>query len=113
MTGRVTSPPTSVNGCRNTRSTGASGHHEPYGKFERWRQTLNNRILMKNYYFLEEFEAQIAAFVEHCNHRRHHERLDNLTPADVCFGRSQTIPLEPERIKPDTIKQRRVNHHAQ
>ncbi|MGZ7196730.1 IS3 family transposase, partial [Streptococcus pyogenes] len=54
----------------------------------------------------------IAAFVEHYNHRRYHESLDNLTPADVYFGRGQSILLERERIKRDTIRQRRLNHHA-
>ena len=70
------------------------------------------RILLENYFFQEDLEAQIAAFVEHYNHRRYHESLDNLTPADVYFGRGQTILLERERIKRDTIKQRRLNHHA-
>ena len=39
-------------------------------------------------------EAQLGAFVEYDNHRRYHERLNNLTPADVYFGRGQTILLE-------------------
>jgi len=54
--------------------------------------------------------AQIAAFVERYNHRRYHESLDNLTPADVYFGRGQTILLQRERIKRDTINQRRLQH---
>jgi hypothetical protein len=36
-------------------------------------------------------ERAVAAFVEHCNHRRYHESLDNLTPADVYFGRDHRI----------------------
>ncbi|MCF1436795.1 hypothetical protein B7W85_22355 [Allorhizobium ampelinum] len=52
----------------------------------------------------------MAAFVEHYNHRRYHESLDNLTPADVYSGRGQTILLEREKIKRDTIRQRRLNH---
>ncbi|HAU77732.1 MAG TPA: transposase [Agrobacterium sp.] len=60
----------------------------------------------------EDLEAQIAAFVEHYNHRRYHESLDNLTPADVYFGRGHTILLERERIKRDTIRLRRLKHHA-
>jgi putative transposase len=36
----------------------------------------------------------------------------DLTPADVYFGRGQTILLERERIKRDTIKQRRLQHHS-
>jgi putative transposase len=55
-------------------------------------------------------EAQIAAFIDHYNHRRYHESLDNLTPADVYFGRGQAILLERARIKRNTIAQRRLLH---
>jgi len=41
---------------------------------------------------------------------RYHESLKNLTPADVCFGSGQTILLKRERIKRDTIKNRRLQH---
>lgn len=91
---------------------GAPGHPQTQGKIERWHQTLKNRILLENYFFKEDLEAQIAAFVEHYNHRRYHESLDNLTPADVYFGRAHTILLERERIKRDTIRKRRLNHQA-
>ncbi|MEN5279327.1 IS3 family transposase [Brucella sp. TWI432] len=91
---------------------GAPGHPQTQGKIERWHQTLKNRILLENYFFKEDLEAQIAAFVEHYNHRRYHESLDNLTPADVYFGRAQTILLERERIKRDTTRKRRLNHQA-
>ncbi len=55
-------------------------------------------------------ETEIAAFVEHFNHRRYHESLNNLTPADVYFGRGQTILLERMRIKRRTIQHRRLMH---
>jgi putative transposase len=44
------------------------------------------------------------------NHRRYHESIDNLTPADVYFGRGQTILVERERIKRQTIADRRLQH---
>ena len=46
----------------------------------------------------------------HYNHLRYHESIDNLTPADVYFGRGQTILLERERIKRKTIEHRRLLH---
>ena len=46
----------------------------------------------------------------HYNHARYHESLDNLTPADVYFGRAETILLERERIKRQTIANRRLQH---
>ena len=45
-----------------------------------------------------DLERQVAAFVAHYNHARYHESLDNLTPADVYFGRAEAVLLERERI---------------
>src|SRR5215207_4314988 len=93
---------------RHTR--GASYHPTTQGKIERWHQTLKNRILLENYYLPGDLQAQIEAFVADYNHRRYHESLGNLTPADVYSGRGQTILLERERIKRQTILQRRLQH---
>ena len=86
-------------------------HPQTQGKIERWHQTLKNRILLEHYYLPGDLERQVAAFVEHYNHARYHESLDNLTPADVYFGRAETILLERERIKRQTIANRRLQHH--
>ena len=59
---------------------GAPYHPQTQGKIERWHQTLKNRILLE------------------------------MTPADVYFGRARTILLERERIKRNTIKNRRLQH---
>ena len=85
---------------------GAPYHPMTQGKIERWHQTLKNRILLENYYLPGDLEAQIEAFVADYNHRRYHESIGNLTPADVYFGRGQTILLQRERIKRQTIAQR-------
>jgi putative transposase len=92
---------------------GAPCHPQTQGKIERWHQTLKNRILLENHYLPGELAARIGAFVDHYNHRRHHESLGNLTPADVYFGRGQTILRERERIKRQTIQQRRLLHQSQ
>jgi hypothetical protein len=42
------------------------------------------------------------------NRRRYHKSIANLTSADVYFGRGQTILLQRERIKRQTIAQRRL-----
>ncbi len=89
---------------------GAPYHPQTQGKIERWHQTLKNRILLENYYLPGDLEAQVDAFVEHYNHQRYHESLRNLTPADVYFGRGQTILLKRERIKRKTIEHRRLQH---
>ncbi len=89
---------------------GAPYHPQTQGKIERWHQTLKNRILLENYYLPGDLEAQIEAFVAHYNHQRYHESINNLTPADVYFGRGQTILLEREKIKRQTIEHRRLQH---
>ena len=89
---------------------GVPFHPQTQGKIERWHQTLKNRILRENYYLPGGLEAQIGRFGDHYNHRRYHESLQNLTPADVYFGRGQTILLQRERIKRETIKHRRLQH---
>ena len=76
---------------------GAPYHPMTQGKIERWHQTLKNRILLENYFLLGDLETQIAAFVDDYNHRRYHESIDNLTPADVYFGRGPTIVAERKR----------------
>jgi transposase InsO family protein len=92
---------------------GAPYHPQTQGKIERWHQTLKNRILLENYYLPRDLERQVAAFVEQYNHARYHESLDNLTPADVYFGRGERILLERERIKRQTIANRRLQHRLQ
>ena len=89
---------------------GAPYHPQTQGKIERWHQTLKNRILLENYYLPGDLTQQIDAFVDHYNHRRYHESLQNLTPADVYFGRGQTILKQRERIKRKTIETRRLLH---
>ncbi|WP_300075009.1 IS3 family transposase, partial [uncultured Ruegeria sp.] len=89
---------------------GAPYHPQTQGKIERWHQTLKNRILLENYYLPGDLQQQIDAFVDHYNHRRYHESLQNLTPADVYFGRGQTILKQRERIKRKTIETRRLLH---
>ena len=59
------------------KSNGGTNSQEPHPA----RQLLSARSL----------ERQIDAFVEHYNHVRYHESIDNLTPADVYFGRAETI----------------------
>jgi putative transposase len=98
-------------GDRNIKHLrGAPYHPMTQGKIERWRQTLKNRILLENYYLPGDLEAQIKTFVADYNHCRCHESIDNLTPANVYFGRGPIILAERERTKPQTIASRRLQH---
>jgi transposase InsO family protein len=89
---------------------GAPYHPQTQGKIERWHQTLKNRILLENYYLPGALEAQITGFVDYYNHHRYHESIQNLTPADVYFGRGPTILMQQERTRQDTITQRRLQY---
>ena len=83
-------------------------HPQTQGKIERWYQTLKNRTLLENHYLPDDLEQKIAYY----NHLRYHESISNLTSSDVNFGRGQTILLQRERIKRDTIKNRRLQHRG-
>ena len=89
---------------------GAPMHPQTQGKIERWHQTLKNRILLENYFLPGDLKAQIGAFVEQYNHRRYHESIENVTPADAYFGRAAAIIKQRERIKRKTIQHRRLQH---
>jgi putative transposase len=96
------------NGMSHVR--GAPYQPQTQGKIERWHQTLKNRILLEHYILPGDLEKQIDAFVDHYNYQRYHESLKNLTPADVYFGRSQSILAKRERIKKRTIAKRRLHY---
>ena len=95
---------------RMSHVRGAPYHPQTQGKIERWHQTLKNRILLENYFLPGDLECQIESFVEHYNHDRYHESLNNVTPADVYFGRAQSILNRRERIKKQTIEHRRLQY---
>jgi len=95
---------------RMKHSRGAPYHPQTQGKIERWHQTLKNRILLQNYFFPADLNAQIEAFVDHYNHQRYHESLNNVTPSDVYFGQAQAIINKRERIKRKTLEARRLQH---
>ena len=96
------------NGIHHIR--GRPYHPMTQGKIERYHRSMKNRILLENYYLPGELELNIGEFVTYYNNRRYHESLDNLTPADVYFGRGPTILKRRESIKQKTIQQRRRLH---
>lgn len=67
-------------------------------------------VLLQNYYSPWELEREIAAFVKYYSQERYHESLDNLTPADVYFGREKEVLTRQEQIKERTLRQRRLQN---
>jgi putative transposase len=86
---------------------GAPYHPQTQGKIERWHRSLKNLVKLELYYFPWHLEQAIASFVTYYNHQRCHESLDNLTPADVYFGRTQEVQARRDSIKQKTLAQRR------
>ncbi len=86
-------------------------HPMTQGKIERYHRSLKNQILLENYYLPGQLEARLAEFVDYYNNCRYHESLNNLTPADIYFGRAQTILTRRQNIKRKTLELRRQLHH--
>ncbi len=49
------------------------------------------QYFLGDYCFPEKLEQAIGDFVNYFNHHRYNEALDNVTPADVYYGRSTYI----------------------
>ena len=94
-----------------THTRGRPYHPQTQGKIERWHRSMKNKILLNKYYFPSELQEQLQRFVNYYNHERYHESLDNLTPADVYYGRGQEILEQRENIKLNTLAMRRQLHY--
>jgi hypothetical protein len=86
-------------------------HPQTQGKIERWHRSMKNQILLNHYYLPSELKEQMHRFVSYYNHERYHESLENLTPADVYYGRGQEVLKQRKLIKQNTIALRRKLHY--
>jgi transposase InsO family protein/transposase-like protein len=82
-------------------------HPMTQGKIERYHRSMKSVIRLDNYYSPEALKREIASFVSYYNNERYHEALDNVTPADVYFGRAHEVLARRERIKTRTMTERR------
>ena len=62
---------------------------------------------LNNYCFPDDLRTEIDRFVDYYNNRRYHESLNNVTPADVYFGRNNKIEIMRSEIKRRTLRQRK------
>jgi putative transposase len=88
-------------------------HPMTQGKIERYHRSMKNQLLLEFYFLPQELEQRIGEWVNHYNNHRYHESLDNLTPADVFFGRKQEKLQEREKIKALTLTKRRKSYISQ
>jgi transposase InsO family protein len=82
-------------------------HPMTQGKIERYHRSMKNIIRLANYYVPSELEEQLRLFVSYYNHKRYHEALGNVVPADVYCGRDQEIKARRKQIREKTIRLRR------
>jgi len=93
------------NGLTHTR--GHPYHPQTQAKIERWHRSMKNQILLNHYFMPSELEEHLQKFASYYNH----ESLDNLTPADVFYGRGQGILDQRAIIKSNTMAIRRKMHY--
>jgi putative transposase len=89
---------------------GAPYHPQTQGKIERYHRSMKSIVKLDNYYAPSHLEQALANFVAYYNNQRYHESLNNLTPADVYFGRDQAVLNRREEVKRQTIRQRRQQY---
>lgn len=88
-------------------------HPQTQGKIERWHRTMKNVVKLENYYLPGELKIALKDFVAYYNNERYHESLDNVTPADVYFGRQYEVLTERSKIKRRTMDRRKKEYLAQ
>lgn len=89
---------------------GAPYHPMTQGKIERWHRSMKNVIKLQNYYSPSELERAIAEWAEYYNNQRYHESLENVTPADVYFGREKEIIKKRNKLKVQSLALRRQQY---
>jgi putative transposase len=89
---------------RHIRS--APHHPQTNGKIERFHETLKARLNLLVYTSPEQLRAAMVEFIEFYNHRRYHEGVGNVTPADVYYGRRAEILRRTEEQKRQTLYER-------
>ena len=80
-------------------------HPMTQGKIERWHRSMQNQILLENDDLPGQLESAIGRLVQYYNHERYHQSLNNLTPADVYYGRGTNVLRMRRKIKPRTMNE--------
>jgi len=70
---------------------------------------MKNVIKLQNYYSPDELERAIADRVIYYNNSRYHESLQNVSPADVFYGREKEVLKIRNKLKVKTMALRRQN----
>jgi putative transposase len=96
-----------LNKQKMEHTRGAPYHPQTQGKIERYHRSMKNVVKLENYYYPWDLEKAIGQFVDYYNHQRYHESLDNVTPADMFYGRYEEIMDRRASIKQQTLQRRK------
>ena len=89
---------------------GKPNHPQTQGKIERYHRSMKNVINLDHYVYPGELKNRLAEFIDFYNNHRYHESLNNVTPADVYFGRAEKIMKERQIIKTKTFIERKLEY---
>lgn len=95
-------------GIAHTR--GRPNHPQTQGKIERYHRSMKSIVKLDNYYSPGELTERLKQFVDYYNNHRYHESLENVTPADVYFGRKEKILKRRKMIKMKTMRKRKETY---
>lgn len=87
-------------------------HPQTNGKIERYHRTIKGEVKLTVYETPSALEQAIADFVDYYNHRRYHEGVGDVTPADVYYGRRDAILTRRKEVKQRTIRLRKEYHRT-
>ena len=90
----------------------APHHPRTQGKLERFHETLKARLNLLVYTSPGRLHAALADFIDFYNHRRYQEGLDNVTPADVYYGRREAILARRRERQAATLARRHAYNRA-
>ncbi len=85
-------------------------HPQTQGKIERYHRSMKNVIKLDVYHSPMELERALQKFVHYYNYERYHEAINNVTPAQKYYGKSNQILERRNKIKQETIKKRKQNY---
>ena len=75
-----------------------------------YHRTMKNVVKLDNYFSPGQLEEKLKEFVHYYNNKRYHEALNNLTPAEVYFGKAERKLRQRKQAKIKTLNARKKQY---